>query len=83
MDEYGKLRSVLLNQEQEKITRLQTALESLLEETRDPEQIVQKLVPLISKIFSLTLQDNKTEFVEIFSPIIGELLQNTIKDSSA
>jgi len=82
MDEYGKLRGLLLNQEQQEIALLQTALESLLEETRDPEQIVQKLVPLISKIFSLTLQNNKTEFVEIFSPVIGELLQDTIKNSS-
>lgn len=82
MDEYGKLRKLLLNQEQKEIALLQIALESLLEETRDPEQIMQKLVPLISKIFSLTLQNNKTEFVEIFSPVIGELLQNTIKNSS-
>lgn len=82
MDEYAKVRKLLLNQEQQEILLLQTALESLLEETRDPEQIVKKLVPLISKIFSLTLQNNKREFVEIFSPVIGELLKDTIKHSS-
>jgi len=83
MDEYGRLRRLLLSTEQQEIARLQTALESLLKETRDPEQIVQRLVPLLSQIFSLTLQNNKTEFVKVFSPIVGELLQDTIKNSAA
>ena len=83
MNEYERLRTLLLNQEQEEIHLLKIALESLLKETRDPEQIIQKLVPLISQIFSLTLQNNKTDFIKVFSPIIGELLKNTIENSSA
>ncbi|MEN8147532.1 MAG: hypothetical protein ABFR02_07920, partial [Campylobacterota bacterium] len=83
MNDYTRLRTLLLDQEQQQISKLKVELEALLEESRDPEQIIEKIAPLISGIFSQTLQENREEFVEIFSPIIGDLLKSMIKNSSA
>ncbi len=83
MDEYVRLRTLLLDKEQQQIARLKVELEAIIEESRDPEQIIQKIAPLISGIFSQTLRENKEEFVEIFSPIIGDLLKSMIKNSSS
>jgi len=83
MDAYGQLKSLLLYEEREQISLLQEALNSLLEETRDPEQIINKAVPLINKIFSQTIQKDRQGFVKVFSPVINELLTDTIQKSSS
>ena len=83
MDEYEKLRSLLINDEQQQILKLEEALESLFEETRDPEQVIDRIAPLISGIFSQTIQKNKAEFIEIFSPLISDLLKKNIQNSSS
>ncbi len=82
MDEYSKLKSLLFHDEKRQIAELQVALESALEESRDPTQIIDKIAPLLSDIFSQTIEENKEEFIKIFSPLINDLLKNTIKNSS-
>lgn len=80
MDEYSKLKSLLVSEEHEQIEKLQKDLESLLEESRDPEKIIERISPLINSIFSQTLQNSKKEFIPIFSPLISLSIKDQVKN---
>ena len=82
MSDFDTLRGLLLHQEKEAISELEQTLATLLQETRDPEQIIEKLTPLVNKLLHRTIEDERAEFLETFSPIISDLLKETIQDST-
>jgi len=80
MDEYSKLKSLLVSEEHEQIEELQRNLELLLKESRDPEKIIEKILPLINPIFSQTLKNSQKEFIPIFSPLISLSIKDQVKN---
>jgi len=81
MDDYAKLKLLLLEEERHKIDELEALLEKSIQENSDANAIVKKISPLLSDIFSKTIEENKAEFVSIFAPLISDMLESTINDS--
>ncbi|MEN4044844.1 MULTISPECIES: OmpA family protein [Sulfurimonas] len=82
MNDYEKLKQLLFEEERHKIDELELLLQKAIKESGDATVIVEKISPLLSDIFSKTIEKNKAEFIAIFAPLIGDMLQSTIQDSS-
>ncbi len=82
MNDYEKLKQLLFEEERHKIDELELLLKKSIEESTDATTIVEKISPLLSDIFSKTIEQNKAEFIAIFAPLISDMLQSTIQDSS-
>ena len=81
MDDYSKLKLLLLEEERHKIDELEALLQKSIQESSDAHIIVQKIAPLLSDILSKTIEENKAKFVTIFAPLMGDMLENTIENS--
>jgi len=82
MNDYEKLKQLLFEEERHKIDELELLLQKSIKESADATSIVEKISPLLSDIFSKTIEENKAEFVAIFAPLMSDMLQSTIQDSS-
>ena len=81
MSELDKLRTLLLNEEQEKLELYREELDATSLAVRSPELIINKLAPLFSAILDRSYHNDKALILEIFTPIVNELIDKSYSTS--
>ncbi|UCN01186.1 OmpA family protein [Sulfurimonas sp. SWIR-19] len=80
MNDYEKLKQLLFEEERHKIDELELLLQKSIKENADAAIIIEKISPLLSDIFSKTIEKNKAEFVAIFAPLISLAIKDQVKN---
>lgn len=81
MDDLEQLRTILLKQEQESLSKLRVQLEKLDEESRTPTILMDKISPLISSIIEKSYTKDKKVLLDVLSPIVLELIDKNYTES--
>jgi outer membrane protein OmpA-like peptidoglycan-associated protein len=81
MDDLEQLRTLLLKQEQESLSKLKIQLEKLDEESRTPAVLMGKISPLISSIIKKSYVEDKKVLMDVLSPIVLELIDKNYTES--
>ncbi|BAK73802.1 OmpA family protein [Arcobacter sp. L] len=81
MDDLGKLRNLLLKEEQESLLELKIQLEKLTVESHTPQIIIEKISPFISSILEKSYSSDKKLLLEALSPIVLELIDRNYEES--
>lgn len=80
MNDYEKLKQLLFEEERHKIDELELLLHKSIKENADAAIIIEKISPLLSDIFSKTIEKNKAEFVAIFAPLISLAIKDQVRN---
>ena len=81
MSDYEDLRSLLVGNEIDAIRELKAEIAQLAKTIDDPDQIVDRLSPLIDRVLERNIDLRREQFIDTLSPIISEVLGHEIRNS--
>ncbi len=79
MNEYERLRELLLQNETEAIAELEKRVDELIQETSNHDLIIQRLTPIISDILKETIASSSDKIAKAMAPIMGDAIKEQVK----
>lgn len=79
MNDYERLRQLLLKNEIEAIDEIRKRINELFKETQDHDLIIQRLTPIFGDLLKKTIANSSDEIAKAISPIMGDAIKEQVK----
>jgi outer membrane protein OmpA-like peptidoglycan-associated protein len=77
----GRLKEILLSEDQQRLAELEGELEALQEQIADKESLIETLDPVIADVLDRKIVNSKDEFAEILAPVIGISIKRQVSEA--
>lgn len=81
VDPLQQLKSILLNEDQQRIQELEQEIERLREQLNEKDHLIETLEPVIADLLDRKIKHSKDEVAAALAPVMSEAIKRQIRDA--